>query len=515
MRTVIVERDAAVREKIAETLLKSGPQMQIAGMASNGRDGFMLISREQPDLVVMDVELPKMNGISMLRKLRREECGASVVILTAEENFEHARQAVELGADWYLKKPLKQAQLLRAVRQIARSMEIKRSETEFFTAENILTACVNGMLHPDENFNRMTELRFGFTAEQPGAVFAVWLGSRYEEGKNTVRGILERAGVTEENGCYILFVGVWQLVLAVMCGDRADGPGRETAGKDVYLEKNVIPVLCGSIQGEMVCIWFEMERILELSDILRKIQGISHWNLLFDRGELIRYREAGAVKTVPLKYPGELEDRVRQAVLSANGEEIKKCYYRLYDILRREMHDPTEMKECLIRFNMAVVNAYKMHHIIGSELEIQRCMQEILAAVSWRQIRAAMEKFMQSLNFDAFLEEEDEQLTPLVRKALQLVRKYYDQGITLEEIANILFVSEEYLSTQFKKETGTGFTETVKRFRINRIRELLLGTRLKLNQIAELTGYSDPKYMSRVFKEETGMLPSEFRKSVL
>ena len=142
-------------------------------------------------------------------------------------------------------------------------------------------------------------------------------------------------------------------------------------------------------------------------------------------------------------------------------------------------------------------------------------MQEILIAVSWRQIRQAMEKFLQALHFDAFLEEGDEALSPLVRKALQLVRKYYDQGITLEEIAGTLFVSEEYLSTQFKKETGAGFTETVKGYRINRIKGLLLGTRLKLNQIAELTGYSDPKYMSRVFKEETGMLPTEFRKSVL
>src|SRR5699024_11319485 len=92
----------------------------------------------------------------------------------------------------------------------------------------------------------------------------------------------------------------------------------------------------------------------------------------------------------------------------------------------------------------------------------------------------------------------DEGLSPLVRKAVQLVRKYYDQGITLDEIAERLFVSEEYLSTQFKKETGVGFKETVRKYRIERIKGLLIGTRLKLNQIAELTGYADSKYMSRV-----------------
>ena len=84
----------------------------------------------------------------------------------------------------------------------------------------------------------------------------------------------------------------------------------------------------------------------------------------------------------------------------------------------------------------------------------------------------------------------------------------------LEEIAAQLYVSEEYLSAQFKKETGMGFAETVRTLRIERIKGLLAGTRLKLNQIAELTGYTDPKYMSRVFKEEVGMLPTEFRKAV-
>ena len=140
-------------------------------------------------------------------------------------------------------------------------------------------------------------------------------------------------------------------------------------------------------------------------------------------------------------------------------------------------------------------------------------MQAIAAAMSWREVRIAMDRFLSVMKFDAFEEEEDAGLSPLVRKAVQIVRKYYDQGITLEEVAGRLFISEEYLSSQFKKETGAGFAETIRRYRIERIKGLLVGTRLKINQIAELTGYADSKYMSRVFKEETGMLPTEFRKT--
>ena len=83
---------------------------------------------------------------------------------------------------------------------------------------------------------------------------------------------------------------------------------------------------------------------------------------------------------------------------------------------------------------------------------------------------------------------------------------------TLEELAERLCVTDEYLSTLIKKETGISFTETVRKMRIERIKELLLHSSLKLNQIAEMVGYSDPKYMSKVFKEEVGMLPAQFRK---
>ena len=193
---------------------------------------------------------------------------------------------------------------------------------------------------------------------------------------------------------------------------------------------------------------------------------------------------------------------------------MKRCYYRVYDLLRRQPHFPKDMKECLIRFNMAVINVYKTRNEIESELKIQACMQKIGEAMSWGQIRTAMEEFLSLLNFKAFSEEKDKAFSPLIRRAVQMVRKYYDQGLTLEETAERLFVSEEYLSSQFKKETGAGFTETVRHYRIQRIKGLLLNTQLKLNQIAELTGYTDPKYMSRVFKEEVGVLPSEYRKSL-
>ena len=70
------------------------------------------------------------------------------------------------------------------------------------------------------------------------------------------------------------------------------------------------------------------------------------------------------------------------------------------------------------------------------------------------------------------------------------------------------------MSTRLKKETGMTFTETMKKVRIRAYQRTPCVYQLKLNQIADQAGYSDPKYMSRIFREETGMLPSEYRKHI-
>ncbi len=508
MRIVIVDGEAQVREELEKLLKKAEPEYELAGTASDGREGYELISREQPDLVIMDIQLPRMSGVTMLKKLRADEAACRVIVLTADTDFNRARQAIELGIDNYILKPLKRAQLKKAVLSVKEKVENERVMAAAFTVENIFRGCLNGQIHPDSNFHAMTLEKYGFTLDEPVSACTVWLGSNYTEQRKEVRHLLENAAADRSFSVCALEVDAWRVVAAVVY--------RMTDQKEAYsfFKEHVVPVLCGSFRGEIVCIWADMENGLELLEGLKKIERMREWNLLFDRGELIRREDVSRLEVVPLKYPAELERQARQAALESKGEEIKKCYYRLYDHMRREPHSPAEMKEGLIRFDLAVVNAYKTRHEIESELRIQSCMQAITVAMSWGQIRTAMEEFFHVINFRAFSEEGDDQYSPLIRKAVEMVRKYYDQGVTLEEIAGQLFVSEEYLSAQFKKETGAGFTETVRNYRIERIKGLLINTRLKLTQIAELTGYADPKYMSRVFKEEVGMLPTEYRKSV-
>ena len=520
MKILVVVREKAEADNIERMLQRIVPISEanekecedcckVVGAAGDGKTGYEMIRRECPDLVIADVELPETDGLEMLEKLRGEYSDVKAVLLAEKEDFNQAKRAIGLGVEGYLVRPVSEDELRQAVGRAEEKLEKERMTEAVLSIENIFMSCLNGQISPDPFFDRMTKQRFGFTIEEPGAVFAVWLGDSFEEQKREAKSIIGQAEVFDPGRISRVFEArVWNLLFVVLYRIEDEEQAY------TYFERKIVPKLCRKLQGTVVCIWSEADRIVDLPDVLKHMNSMKDWNLLFDRGELIRQEVIDSQKTMPLKYPAAIEDQVRQAVPAKDSEEIRRAYYRFYDYIRREPHSPGDMKECLIRFNMVLLNIYKTQCEVESELEIQRCMHAIAVAMSWREVREAMNRFLTMLNFNAFEKEEDSLLSPLVRKAVQIVRKYYDQGITLEEVAGRLFVSEEYLSTQFKKETGAGFTETVRKYRIDRIKGLLIGTKLKINQIAELTGYADSKYMSRVFKEETGMLPTEFRKAV-
>ena len=83
-------------------------ELEIVGAASDGRAGYKLIAEERPDLVITDVHLPGMNGLTMLKKLRSEtDPGKGFLSLLENQDFSEARQAIALGVDQYLLKPVK------------------------------------------------------------------------------------------------------------------------------------------------------------------------------------------------------------------------------------------------------------------------------------------------------------------------------------------------------------------------------------------------------------------------
>lgn len=103
----------------------------------------------------------------------------------------------------------------------------------------------------------------------------------------------------------------------------------------------------------------------------------------------------------------------------------------------------------------------------------------------------------------------------VLRKAIDYIQEHYKEQITLNDVAEHVYVSTSYLSRMFKKELGKNFVDFLNGLRIEKAKELLMDPQYKTYEVAEIVGIADAHYFSRLFKKYEGLSPTEYRDSFL
>lgn len=122
-KVVVIEDETITRRGIVLTVNWAALDCVFAGEAANGEDGAALISRISPDIVITDVKMPRMDGVQMIEKLRKEGCRSKFIILSAHTDFKYAQSALRMGVSDYLLKPLKDGDLENAIAKITMQAE--------------------------------------------------------------------------------------------------------------------------------------------------------------------------------------------------------------------------------------------------------------------------------------------------------------------------------------------------------------------------------------------------------
>lgn len=492
-RVLLIDDNQMALESMQRTIPWEKIGLTLVGCAVNGKQGCQLISQLRPDIIISDIHMPEMDGLTMLEKLRRELADTRVIFITAYEKIEYASKAIRLSAFDFLLKPIDNQELVRSIQRAVQSLDEERDVREKYRKVQTIL--------------RRTRFLSALTAgslESAGAVFPAILTkppkSYFFVVAESEHGVTEPIQRMEflsfpENVEVVNAVVNRQLVL--LCGLQDEGGTWQTTARDiaVTLQKNFIDLTVA---------------------ISSLYQDPDSFYAAYQEGRCTLLRHDIYGRRVQVEFADSQKTEVqRRSRLVDLEQACEKLAQRIGTI------DPVELWNTILKKsngNLRIIRTILM-------LLCTKVMQNKIDSHQWTESADMVVYDITKLNseLDArnwllrFMEEvrQSEQLptrrSALVRNVLDYVRSHITEGLVLEDVAREFFVSPNYLSSIIHKETGVTYRQHVIDAKISVAKQMLDDTRMRVEDIAYAVGYENYVSFYNVFKRVEHMSPTEYR----
>lgn len=466
MKICVVDDEREVRISILQKLNALFPDDEIFD-AEFGHQALERIDVVRPDLAFLDIRMPEIGGLEILKRLKASYPAMHVVIISGYDDFEYARQALQCGASDYLLKPADRAQLREIVDKV-------RSSLQMLLLQDLRQRIDAASIPLLANF-RIVPQEAGIWFDE-----RLWKAISFEPG-DTGSGS-PRNG---ENGLVFTFAledGTEGAVVEATI-EPASGGFREKAA--------FLPSLLAEYRKHRSRIFFHSREAAASSGS----RSGKEWA-----------RRAVACR--------------ERIVLHARGGEYGKLELAFDEWLESLGHLDYSALEHQCAYLMALLDEglTKKDMLIVDEDMLRYWQQWVSNHASWEALQQRLRRIVlggvKAIQ-DVERQERTEREQPpgsWFQQALALIESSTDMNVSLEAVAETVNVHPVTLSRMFKQQMGENFVRYLTRKRLTHARDRLLRTHKKINEIAEETGYADHAYFRSLFKREFGFSPSEFRK---
>ena len=497
--------------------------------AKTGRSVIELAERFRPDIAVMDIHMPGINGIEAIKEIKQFSANTIFIVMSAYDKFDYAKEAIKLGVLEYINKPmdkLKVVNVLRKAMELIDGERTKRSN-ELMIKEKLET--IEPIL---EN----------------GLIYDILLQEHFEEDIASYKTIL---GINQDYG----------YMLAIVCGDSQEGNHMTNAiGSSVkvsgrYQEiregvKDYFDCKIGNVMANKIAVLVPVDsskteynertelidKARELTRVLKKKTdisfriGIGGVKPLRELGE--SYREAlnaliettGSVAHVDdlsIKcdyeedYPIDLEKPMFDAISNGdlNATKVTVGKYSDWMCNRAKNGDVMAMRIKVLEF---ALYAEKLAYLSGGRKYIYTGRDDYLPELMQLETTEGLrEWFMEKMTTACrnVISKREEKSNDIIKTAKKYIDDNFAKDISLDDVSRKVNISPYYFSKIFKEEVGLSFIEYLTNIRIEKAKELLTESDMSMKEICGACGYTDPNYFSRSFKKNVGVTPTEYKES--
>lgn len=216
-----------------------------------------------------------------------------------------------------------------------------------------------------------------------------------------------------------------------------------------------------------------------------------------------------------VSYPEQIENRLVYCIEQRNIEGCKALLRESIELFKRDNTDPSIINTFIFNlymrlFKAAVKNGKLPSDIFGKDFWSMENLQYMAQPIekAFHDLINTMDTFINIVKSSG-----GENMSPGIRKAIEIIAAEYDNvALGVEYVAGKVYLNENYFCRLFKKELGVSFVDYVSEIRMEKAKELLRGSNIKIKDISRRIGFSDPHYFGIWFKENTGITPSQYRK---
>ena len=520
IKVLIMDDEPHVCQLVRKIIDWEGMGFEIAGEAHDGLEGLEKAKACCPDVVIMDIRMPGIGGLELVEKIKALHRQTFFIIISGYKDFEYAREALRQGVYGYLLKPLNRAEFEKAMTGV-------RKELSERTQRQKEIAHLRSMV--DSNRRKLAHQFFRNVIEEAHDHLGTEEQINQEYGCNLRPGYYR--AVHYKFDAHDSHQRLPQQTAAAMA-DQISELFRPLDASSFFLYEDTRMIqLINSAQPMDVCMplrtWLsaaeaggrldsydvtigigseepELSRLFQSNRLAKRCINcrikLGTWRII----DVSMLRADNLTEWSPIREKDRRSLITRLEMLDFDG-----VYQDIRSIL--EWADAAPAEDSIYLAAREIIDLIPLSFgELGGTREIRDLYQALGECGSLQQVKSLFRRAVE----DAREAAAQAHGNYMINLAKEYVREHYMEEIQLRDIADVLNLTPKYFSELFKKETGVNFSDYLCQYRMDIAKDMLKTTCTRINEIADLVGYQDPKHFSKQFRKSVGVSPARFRKLV-
>ncbi|HBE78433.1 MAG TPA: DNA-binding response regulator [Firmicutes bacterium] len=523
---LLVEDEEAIKQKLMGNTQWAEYGFDPVFGACNGVEALAILEQGAIDIMVTDVQMPKMNGIELIKEVKKRNYQMKIIVISGFAEFEYAQESIKLNVADYLLKPFASRRLLEILLRLKKQIEQEQAEKcELEKLRENLRKNIqalrekffmNLLNHNLANMDMVAELQFlGFEhlAEMPYQVVVVEIPEGLLRGTNEEEKYLLNFQFSEEVKQLLAGSPYNHFVVNQMRNQAIIiffAPDQDLA---VRVEEYLAKLQLALKQPIIIGVGGQYRGFQDLAVSYREARVASQYRYIHGANRVFAISDVNLDNPYYHKYfyslyQNRIFDDLRVGAHPAIHEDIKSFIAEM-----RSSDMPPESLR-IIASNLILLTFTTLNELGYSTGEMFETSFSPLKEVACTESLDELENFLNNF-YEQINQYASQKRLSLNQNLVDKIRRHIDENyaddITLSDMAIQYKISPGYLSLLFTERTGRNFIDYLTERRIKKAQELLKHSDMKIYEIAGAVGYNDSYYFSNCFKKVVGTTPREFR----